>query len=67
MTAAQQLKEIKGILNLAFAPTIRMDNKDGGTEYPMTQAERVQWVVNELWDKKKELDDIADEAAGEDI
>jgi hypothetical protein len=64
-TAAQQLKEIKGILNLALAPTIRIEKDD--VEYPMTEAERVQWVVNELKDKQRELDNIAEDAAGEDL
>jgi len=45
MNDTQQLKEIKCILDLALAPTIRIE-KD--TEYPMSEAERVQWVVNEL-------------------
>ena len=45
MTAIQQLEEIKAILNVVFAPTIRIRE---GIEYPMSEAERVQWVVNEL-------------------
>lgn len=53
--ASQQLKEIKGILNLALAPTIRIEK---GVEYPMSEAERVQWIVNELRDKNRELDAI---------
>ena len=70
MTASQQLKEIKGILNLAFAPTIRIKygkRKNDITEYLMTEFERVQWLADELRDKKKELQDIAEEAAGEDL
>lgn len=64
MTAAKQLKEIKDILNLALAPTIRIVK---GIEYPMSEAEQVQWLANELRNKKEALQDIADDAAGEDL
>lgn len=73
MTAAQQLKAIHDILNIALAPTIRIEWEKRGkrvkdaTEYPMTEVERVQWLANELRDKNKELQDIADDAAGEDL
>lgn len=39
-----ELKNIAGILNLVYAPTIRIEND---VEYPMSQAERVQWLVDE--------------------
>jgi hypothetical protein len=68
MTAAQQLKEIKGILNIALAPTLRFEGRGRKmTEIPMTQVERVKWLADELRDKNNELQAIADEAAGEDL
>lgn len=45
MTDARQLEEIKAILDFAFVPTTRTR---GNVEQTMTQAERVQWAVNEL-------------------
>ena len=70
MTAAQQLKEIKGILNIALAPTIRIEygkHKNDATEYPMTEVERVQWLADECREAKRELQNTADDAAGEDL
>lgn len=70
MNAAQQLKAIKGILNVALAPTLRFEygkRKNDITEYPMTEVERVQWLADELREAKRELQDIADDAAGEDL
>jgi hypothetical protein len=70
MTAAQQLKEIKGILNTALAPTIRIKygkRKGDETEYPMTQVDRVQWLAEQYREARRELESIAEDAAGEDL
>lgn len=70
MTPSKQLKEINGILNIALAPTIRIERdtkSPHGVEYPMTTAERVQWLADELKKKNDELDAIAEEQAGEDL
>lgn len=70
MTSKEELKAINGILNIALAPTIRIERdakSPYGVEYPMTTAERVQWLADELKKKNNELDAIAEEQAGEDL
>lgn len=48
LTPVQQLKEIKAALNLAAAPTIRIEGTGiRTTEYPMSEPERIKWLGDE--------------------
>lgn len=68
MTVSEQLKTIHGILNVALAPTLKIEGRgNNACERPMSTVERVQWLANEYREAKRELDHLAEEAAGEDL
>lgn len=68
MTPSQQLKEIKGILNMALAPTLKIERRGRSqVERPMTEVDRVQWLADEYREAKRELNNIAEDAAEENL